>query len=154
MGCGTEWGMTHGLILLVANNTIFIYFQIVREFEHFTFLGRIQDAVSLAQSEEEPEAAARKLTDTAFARGSADNITCIVVKFHHDKTESPKTEPNLNAEPEPEPNPKAEMEPESNPNPEPEPESNPKDEPEPKPEAVSDPKPETEPETKAEKAGE
>lgn len=46
-----------------------------------------QDAVSLATTEEEPEAAARKLTDTAFTRGSADNITCIVVKFHHEKSE-------------------------------------------------------------------
>ncbi|XP_038973434.1 probable protein phosphatase 2C 52 isoform X1 [Phoenix dactylifera] len=44
-----------------------------------------EDAVSLARMEEEPEAAARKLTETAFARGSADNITCIVVRFHHDK---------------------------------------------------------------------
>ncbi|KAF3945829.1 hypothetical protein CMV_027836 [Castanea mollissima] len=42
------------------------------------------DAVSLALTEEEPEAAARKLTETAFTRGSADNITCIVVKFHRD----------------------------------------------------------------------
>lgn len=54
-----------------------------------------EDAVSLAQTEEEPEAAARKLTETAFTRGSADNITCIVVKLHHggkedktDKTDS------------------------------------------------------------------
>lgn len=46
-----------------------------------------QDAVSLAITEEEPEAAARKLIDTAFTRGSADNITCIVVKFHHEKSE-------------------------------------------------------------------
>lgn len=46
-----------------------------------------QDAVSLATTEEEPEAAARKLIDTAFTRGSADNITCIVVKFHHEKSE-------------------------------------------------------------------
>jgi len=44
-----------------------------------------EDAVALAQLEEEPEAAARKLTETAFTRGSADNITCIVVKFHHQK---------------------------------------------------------------------
>lgn len=44
-----------------------------------------EDAVSLARTEEEPEAAARKLTETAFSRGSADNITCIVVKFHHEK---------------------------------------------------------------------
>ncbi|KAL9262323.1 putative protein phosphatase 2C 76 [Drosera capensis] len=43
-----------------------------------------RDAVSIAQSEEEPEAAARKLTETAFNRGSADNITCIVVRFLHD----------------------------------------------------------------------
>ncbi|GAB2223545.1 hypothetical protein Droror1_Dr00017686 [Drosera rotundifolia] len=43
-----------------------------------------EDAVSIAQSEEEPEAAARKLTETAFNRGSADNITCIVVRFLHD----------------------------------------------------------------------
>ncbi|KAJ7959305.1 Protein phosphatase 2C family protein [Quillaja saponaria] len=42
------------------------------------------DAVSLAHTEEEPEAAARKLTEAAFTRGSADNITCIVVRFHHD----------------------------------------------------------------------
>ncbi|KAF4380451.1 hypothetical protein F8388_024744 [Cannabis sativa] len=47
-----------------------------------------EDAVSLARTEEEPEAAARKLTEVAFARGSADNITCIVVKFHHDKAEA------------------------------------------------------------------
>ncbi|CAI0412921.1 unnamed protein product [Linum tenue] len=41
------------------------------------------DAVSLARSEEDPEAAAKKLVETAFTRGSADNITCIVVRFHH-----------------------------------------------------------------------
>ncbi|KAF8042883.1 hypothetical protein BT93_A1265 [Corymbia citriodora subsp. variegata] len=44
-----------------------------------------EDAVSLARGEEEPEAAARKLTEAAFTRGSADNITCIVVKFNHDQ---------------------------------------------------------------------
>ncbi|GFY83426.1 protein phosphatase 2C family protein [Actinidia rufa] len=46
-----------------------------------------EDAVSLARTEEEPEAAAQKLMETAFTRGSADNITCIVVKFHHDKAD-------------------------------------------------------------------
>ncbi|KAL3524398.1 hypothetical protein ACH5RR_017232 [Cinchona calisaya] len=46
-----------------------------------------EDAVSLARPEEEPEAAARKLTETAFTRGSADNITCIVVKFDHKKAD-------------------------------------------------------------------
>ncbi|XP_062232272.1 probable protein phosphatase 2C 52 isoform X2 [Phragmites australis] len=44
-----------------------------------------EDAVSLVKMEEEPEAAARKLTETAFSRGSSDNITCIVVKFQRDK---------------------------------------------------------------------
>ncbi|KAH8487583.1 hypothetical protein H0E87_026235, partial [Populus deltoides] len=44
-----------------------------------------EDAVSIARTEEEPETAARKLTEAALTRGSADNITCIVVRFHHDK---------------------------------------------------------------------
>ncbi|KAG9448306.1 hypothetical protein H6P81_014434 [Aristolochia fimbriata] len=43
-----------------------------------------EDAVSLARMEDDPEAAARKLTETAFTRGSADNITCIVVRFQHE----------------------------------------------------------------------
>ncbi|KAJ0963015.1 hypothetical protein J5N97_028137 [Dioscorea zingiberensis] len=50
-----------------------------------------EDAVSLARLEEEPEAAARKLTETAYSRGSADNITCIVVRFHHDKMDVDST---------------------------------------------------------------
>ncbi|KAA0050431.1 hypothetical protein IC582_013212 [Cucumis melo] len=45
---------------------------------------RNEDAVLVAGKEDEPEAAARKLTEAAFTRGSADNITCIVVKFHHE----------------------------------------------------------------------
>lgn len=52
-----------------------------------------QDAVSLARTEEEPEAAARKLTEVAFTRGSADNITCIVVRFHHEKAVSASSSP-------------------------------------------------------------
>ncbi|KAK4838402.1 hypothetical protein QYF36_013453 [Acer negundo] len=47
------------------------------------------DAVALARTEEEPESAARKLTETAFTRGSADNITCIVVRFHHNNNADP-----------------------------------------------------------------
>ncbi|KAI4384817.1 hypothetical protein MLD38_002920 [Melastoma candidum] len=46
-----------------------------------------KDAMSLARMEEDPEAATRKLTEAAFTRGSADNITCIVVKFHHGKSD-------------------------------------------------------------------
>lgn len=48
----------------------------------------LKDAISLARAEEEPEAAARKLTETAYTRGSADNITCIVVRFHHNPNDS------------------------------------------------------------------
>lgn len=47
----------------------------------------LKDAVSLARTEDDPESAARKLTEAAFTRGSADNITCIVVRFHHENTE-------------------------------------------------------------------
>nr|XP_043617661.1 probable protein phosphatase 2C 76 [Erigeron canadensis] len=39
------------------------------------------DVISIAQAELEPEAAANKLIETAFGCGSADNITCIVVKL-------------------------------------------------------------------------
>ncbi|KAL6610689.1 hypothetical protein ACP70R_040658 [Stipagrostis hirtigluma subsp. patula] len=53
-----------------------------------------EDAVSLVKMEEEPEAAARKLTETAFSRGSGDNITCIVVKFQHDKMDSDSPPPS------------------------------------------------------------
>lgn len=60
-----------------------------------------QDAVSIAQTEEEPVAAARKLTETAFTRGSADNITCIVVKFHHEKLDPKETHQHLEAESQP-----------------------------------------------------
>lgn len=51
-----------------------------------------EDAVSLALLEEEPESAARKLIETAFSRGSADNITCIVVRLYHHES---KTKPEL-----------------------------------------------------------
>lgn len=57
-----------------------------------------QDAVSIAQTEEEPVAAARKLTETAFTRGSADNITCIVVKIHHEEMNPTKTDQDLEVE--------------------------------------------------------
>ncbi|KAM3349976.1 hypothetical protein ACQJBY_022665 [Aegilops geniculata] len=45
----------------------------------------IQHAVAFVKEEVGPEAAARKLTQIAFARGSTDNITCIVVEFHRAK---------------------------------------------------------------------
>lgn len=41
----------------------------------------LQHAVAFVKGEVGPEAAARKLTEIAFARGSTDNITCIVVEF-------------------------------------------------------------------------
>ncbi|GAX74792.1 hypothetical protein CEUSTIGMA_g2239.t1 [Chlamydomonas eustigma] len=42
-----------------------------------------EDAVALARSIEDPEQAAKKLTEEAYSRGSMDNITCIVIKFKH-----------------------------------------------------------------------
>ncbi|KAK1571565.1 hypothetical protein Q3G72_019238 [Acer saccharum] len=50
-------------------------------------------AVALARTEEEPESAARKLTKKAFTCGSADNITCIVVRFHHNNNADPAKSP-------------------------------------------------------------
>eukprot|EP00271_Cylindrocystis_brebissonii_P011157 TRINITY_DN27_c0_g1_i1.p1 TRINITY_DN27_c0_g1~~TRINITY_DN27_c0_g1_i1.p1 ORF type:complete len:284 (+),score=56.38 TRINITY_DN27_c0_g1_i1:255-1106(+) len=42
-----------------------------------------QDAVSMVHSQLDAEAAAKRLTEEAFKRGSTDNITCVVVRFHH-----------------------------------------------------------------------
>ncbi|XP_066306600.1 probable protein phosphatase 2C 7 isoform X2 [Miscanthus floridulus] len=44
-----------------------------------------EHAVAFVKDKDSPEAAARKLTEIAFRRGSTDNITCIVVEFCHDK---------------------------------------------------------------------
>ncbi|GJM93895.1 hypothetical protein PR202_ga10488 [Eleusine coracana subsp. coracana] len=44
-----------------------------------------EHAVAFVKGEDDPEAAAQKLTEIAFKRGSTDNITCIVVEFCHDK---------------------------------------------------------------------
>eukprot|EP01018_Ginkgo_biloba_P030334 Gb_26830 [translate_table: standard] len=41
-----------------------------------------QDAVAMIQSTEDPELAAKRLTEEAYRKGSADNITCVVVRFH------------------------------------------------------------------------
>ncbi|KAJ1259223.1 hypothetical protein BS78_10G137900 [Paspalum vaginatum] len=46
---------------------------------------RNEDAVALLKGEDGPQAAAVKLTEIAYSRQSTDNITCIVVQFHHDK---------------------------------------------------------------------
>ncbi|XP_044959290.1 probable protein phosphatase 2C 56 isoform X1 [Hordeum vulgare subsp. vulgare] len=42
-----------------------------------------EDVISLMRATDEPEAAAVKLTEMAHSRHSSDNITCIVVRFHH-----------------------------------------------------------------------
>ncbi|KAL9260713.1 putative protein phosphatase 2C 11 [Drosera capensis] len=44
-----------------------------------------KDAVNIVQKINDAEAATRKLTEEAYARGSSDNITCLVVRF--DKSE-------------------------------------------------------------------
>jgi serine/threonine protein phosphatase PrpC len=43
----------------------------------------LQDAVQLVQSVTDAQEAAKKLTEEAYNRGSADNITCVVVRFLH-----------------------------------------------------------------------
>ncbi|CAK9858594.1 unnamed protein product [Sphagnum jensenii] len=43
-----------------------------------------QDAVSMVATIPDAEEAANKLTSEAFRRGSADNITCVIVRFNHD----------------------------------------------------------------------
>lgn len=40
-----------------------------------------QDAVAIVQHITEAEEASRKLIKEAYARGSSDNITCVVVRF-------------------------------------------------------------------------
>ncbi|KAM3191443.1 hypothetical protein ACQJBY_068988 [Aegilops geniculata] len=42
-----------------------------------------EDVISLMRATDEPEVAAVKLTEMAHSRHSSDNITCIVVQFHH-----------------------------------------------------------------------
>ncbi|KAK4860463.1 hypothetical protein QYF36_024327 [Acer negundo] len=42
-----------------------------------------KDAVAIAQEETDAEAASRKLIKEAYARGSSDNITCVVVRFEN-----------------------------------------------------------------------
>lgn len=44
------------------------------------------EAVDMVKPIEDPELAAKKLMEEAFQRGSADNITCVVVRFHGSNT--------------------------------------------------------------------
>ncbi|CAK9222390.1 unnamed protein product [Sphagnum troendelagicum] len=43
-----------------------------------------QDAVSMVQSIPDAEEAANRLVEEAHRRGSPDNVTCVIVRFHHD----------------------------------------------------------------------
>jgi protein phosphatase 1L len=45
-----------------------------------------QEAVSMVLSIEDAEVAAKVLGDEAYRRGSADNITCLIVRFKHDQS--------------------------------------------------------------------
>ncbi len=42
-----------------------------------------QEAVAVVRGIEDAEAAAKKLTEEAYGRGSMDNISCIIVRFKH-----------------------------------------------------------------------
>jgi protein phosphatase 1L len=41
----------------------------------------MQDAVMICRDISDPEKAAKRLADEALARGSNDNISCIVLRF-------------------------------------------------------------------------
>ncbi|XP_010453110.1 PREDICTED: probable protein phosphatase 2C 69 [Camelina sativa] len=47
-----------------------------------------EDAVAMAKEVEDPEDSAKKLVREALKKGSADNITCVVVRFLENKTAS------------------------------------------------------------------
>ncbi|XP_010491752.1 PREDICTED: probable protein phosphatase 2C 69 [Camelina sativa] len=47
-----------------------------------------EDAVAMAKEVEDPEDSAKKLVREALKKGSADNITCVVVQFLENKTAS------------------------------------------------------------------
>uniref|UniRef100_A0A0D3GHC5 protein-serine/threonine phosphatase n=1 Tax=Oryza barthii TaxID=65489 RepID=A0A0D3GHC5_9ORYZ len=51
---------------------------------------RNEDAVSLLKAQDGPKAAAMKLTEVARSRLTLDNITCIVLQFHHGKSTNSK----------------------------------------------------------------
>lgn len=46
----------------------------------------LQEAVEMIKPIEDPEQAAKRLMQEAYQRGSADNITCIVVRFLTDRS--------------------------------------------------------------------
>lgn len=50
---------------------------------YFCCLCYLQDAVTMVQHIQDAQEAAKRLTDEAFKKGSADNITCVVIRFHH-----------------------------------------------------------------------
>lgn len=50
-----------------------------------------QEAVSMIKPIDEPEEAARRLSQEAHQRGSADNITVVVVRFVANEEESSNT---------------------------------------------------------------
>lgn len=37
----------------------------------------------MVQNIQDAEEAAKRLTEEAYKKGSADNITCVVIRFHH-----------------------------------------------------------------------
>ena len=43
---------------------------------------RMQEAADMVREQKNVKLAARQLTDEAFRRGSADNISCVVIRFH------------------------------------------------------------------------
>jgi len=43
-----------------------------------------QDAVTMAEYMPDAEKAANRLVEEAYHRGSLDDVTCVIVRFHHE----------------------------------------------------------------------
>ncbi len=43
-----------------------------------------QDAVTMAEYMPDAEKAANRLVEEAYCRGSLDDVTCVIVCFHHE----------------------------------------------------------------------
>ena len=54
----------------------------------------LQEAVGMVKLIEDPEEGAKRLMTEAYQRGSADNITCVVVRFFSDQTGAVGTSSN------------------------------------------------------------
>ena len=71
----------------IFKNSPLLAFAILWTCKHISVLIlTAQEAVGMIKVIEDPEEGARRLMTEAYQRGSADNITCVVVRFFSDQT--------------------------------------------------------------------